>query len=152
MAEVLFYHLTSSTLEKTLPGLLERSLQREWKAVVRVADAARVAVLDTMLWTYNPSSFLPHGTEGAGFAEHQPIYLTSKSDNPNGAKILFLVDGARIDAAEVPSFDRVCLIFNGSEQGALEAARRDWMEVKNAGLTGKYWAQDAGRWVEKAST
>lgn len=151
MAEVLFYHLTSSTLEKTLPGLLERSLQRDWRAIVRVGSVARVTALDTMLWTHNPSSFLPHGTGSTG-AEHQPIFLTSEPENPNGAKILFLVDGARIDAREVPSFDRVCLIFNGSEQGALESAREDWMEVKNAGLTGKYWAQDDGRWVEKAST
>jgi hypothetical protein len=31
MAEVLFYHLTESTLQDALPGLLERSLGRGWR-------------------------------------------------------------------------------------------------------------------------
>ena len=35
MADILFYHLTESTLEEALPGLLERSVERGWRAVVQ---------------------------------------------------------------------------------------------------------------------
>ena len=45
MAEVLFYHLTESTLEDALPPLLEKSLERGWRAVVQTGErgAARRA-------------------------------------------------------------------------------------------------------------
>ena len=35
MTEILFYHLERAALESVLPGLLEKSLERGWKAVVR---------------------------------------------------------------------------------------------------------------------
>ena len=152
MGEVLFYQLSTSTLERALPEMLERSLSRGWRAVVRTATAARVTVIDEMLWTYDATSFLPHGTDNTGQGASQPVYLTHQDDIPNGAKVLMLVDGARVNPAEVGQFDRVCLIFNSNEPGSLDAAREDWKAVREAGLTGKYWAQDDGRWVEKAST
>lgn len=152
MGEVLFYHLSSSPLERTLPELLERCMQRGWRVIVRASAEARVHALDEMLWTYNPASFLPHGTSDMAQNGDQPILLTTLATNPNSATVLMLVDGARVDPNEVDGFERVCLIFNGQEEGALNAAREDWVAVKNAGLKGKYWAQDNGRWVEKATT
>ena len=41
MTEVLFYHLTESTLEDALPSLLERSLERGWRAAVQTASEER---------------------------------------------------------------------------------------------------------------
>ena len=38
MTEVLFYHLERARLEGVLPGLLEKSLERGWKAVVRAGS------------------------------------------------------------------------------------------------------------------
>ena len=35
MTQVLFYHLTERTLEQVLPGLLEKCLERGWRAVGR---------------------------------------------------------------------------------------------------------------------
>ena len=150
MSEVLFYHLTASTLEQTLPELLERSLARDWRVLVRSANEARLNALDEKLWTYRADSFLPHGISGMGQEAGQPILLTHGRENDNNADILMLVDGARIDCPEVVNFQRVCLIFNGHEQDALQAARADWKSVTEAGLEAKYWAQDNGKWVQKA--
>ena len=61
MAEVLFYHLTESTLEEALPGLLERSLERGWRAVVQTGTEERRDALDAHLWTFRDDSFLAHG-------------------------------------------------------------------------------------------
>lgn len=152
MAEVLFYHLSTTPLERNLPEMLERSLQRGWKVVVRAGNAARLGSVDQMLWTYDDASFLPHGTSDMGHAEHQPVYLTTGTENPNGATVLMLVEGARVNPEEAAQFDRVCLIFNGNESDSLQAARADWVAVRDAGLAGKYWAQDGSRWVEKATT
>lgn len=150
MAEILFYHLTASSLEQTLPDLLERTLARGWKAVVRCGSEAGMAALDGQLWTYRGDSFLPHGIAGGEHEAEQPVYLTSGEEVPNGAEILFLVDGARLDAGEAARFQRTCLIFNGHEGEAVAEAREDWKSVKDAGLAAKYWAQENGRWVQKA--
>jgi len=51
MTEILFYHLERATLESVLPGLLEKSLERGWRAVVRAgsrAEAASIAERDPM--------------------------------------------------------------------------------------------------------
>ena len=95
MAEVLFYQLTASPLEASLPELLERSLARGWRVLLRCGSEAGMASLDELLWTYSDASFLPHGTARAGHAALQPIYLTLGDENPNGANVLMLVDGAR---------------------------------------------------------
>ena len=76
VTEVYFYHLERRTLEDVLPTLLERSLERGWRAAVQAASEERVEALDTLLWTYREESFLPHGTARDGRASAQPIYLT----------------------------------------------------------------------------
>ena len=40
MTEVLFYHLQSQPLERVLPELLEKCLERKWRAVVQVGRGA----------------------------------------------------------------------------------------------------------------
>lgn len=152
MAEVLFYQLTTSPLEQNLPDLLEKSLQRGWRVLLRCGSPQGLASLDAMLWTYRDDSFLPHGGPDMGHAAHQPIYLTLGLENPNGATVLMLVDKARATPAEMAGFARSCLIFDGADPHSLDAARGDWRAVKSAGLPAKYWAQENGRWVQKAST
>lgn len=149
MAEVLFYQLTASPLEVSLPDLLERSLGRGWRVVLRCGSEAGMAGLDAMLWTYRDDAFLPHGTAAMGRAAVQPIYLTLGDENPNGAQVLMLVDGARATPADMAGYDRTCLIFDGRDERALEEARADWRAVRAAGLPAKYWAQEQGRWVQK---
>ena len=96
VTEVYFYHLEVRSLEQVLPTLLERSLKRGWRAAVQAASEERVEALNTWLWTYRDESFLPHGTARDGYASAHPIYLTAGDDNPNGAQVRFLVDGATL--------------------------------------------------------
>jgi DNA polymerase III subunit chi len=149
MAEVRFYHLSASPLEANLPTLLERSLERGWRVVVRCGSEAGMAMLDTALWTFRDDAFLPHGTAATGHAALQPVYLTLGEENPNGADVLMLVDGARATPVEMAGYARTCVIFDGGDEGALATARDDWRAVRAAGLPAVYWAQERGRWVEK---
>ena len=93
MAEVLFYHLQNQSLEAVLPTLLQKTLERDWRAVVQVTTEERMAALDDHLWTFTDESFLPHGTDREAHAADQPILITLSGDNPNGASIRFLVWG-----------------------------------------------------------
>ena len=90
MAELLFYHLERQPLESALPGLLQRSLERGWRVVVKVGSEERLEALNAHLWSFDDASFLPHGAAADGHAEAQPIWLTTGDDNPNGATVRFL--------------------------------------------------------------
>ena len=149
MAELLFYHLTRRRLEQVLPELLEKTLQRGWKAVVKGGSEERIQQLNGDLWTYGRASFLPHGVKADGFADKQPVYLTTADERPNNADVLFLVDGA--DAADVSAYARVCDLFDGNDEDAVQAARQRWKRAKDAGHTLTYWQQsETGGWVKKA--
>lgn len=151
MTEVFFYHLTRRTLEEALPDLLERTLARQWRAVVLAGSDERVQALNSFLWTYSRDGFLPHGARGEGNDARQPVWLTPFLDNPNGAQVLFLVDGAAAGPEAVAPFDRVCDLFDGNDPDAVAAARERWKTLKAGGLTPVYWRQTGSGGWEKAS-
>jgi DNA polymerase-3 subunit chi len=150
MTEVFFYHLLHQPLERALPQLLEKSLERGWRVVVQAASDERVEALDAHLWTYRDDSFLPHGTARDGDAEVQPVLITAGADNANGATVRFLIDGAPLpqDAAD---YDRIVVLFNGEDEDEVALARTRWSEAKAQGLEVTYWQPDEqGRWIKKA--
>lgn len=149
MTEIRFYHLQRIVLERALPQLLEKTLERGWRAVVQAESEERVQSLNGQLWTYGRESFIPHGTEREGDADLQPIWLTHKAENPNGATVLFLVDGARSD--RLADYELCCDMFDGRDEDAVAQARERWSDCKTAGHHLTYWQQDdSGRWEKKA--
>lgn len=150
MGEVLFYHLTQTPLEATLPDLLERSLQRGWRVQIRGNNADGIDRLDRHLWTYNVEAFLPHGCAGGPHDAAQPILLTTEDDNSNNADVLMLVDGVTMAPEIIRSYQRVCVFFDGNNPDAVDAARVYWTSLKTEGFKMKYWAQEGGRWTAKA--
>lgn len=149
MTEVLFYHLQTLPLERVLPDLLERSLARGWRAIVKVGGAERLEAINTSLWTYRDNSFLPHGSQEDGAPAEQPIFLTTGDDNPNAAKVLFLVDGAA--PADLSGYERCVLLFDGQDPAAVAQARLQWTALKAEGHDATYWLQnESGGWEKKA--
>jgi DNA polymerase III subunit chi len=150
MTEILFYHLQRQPLERVLPVLLEKSLERGWRVVVQAASEERAEALDAHLWTFRDDSFVPHGTWREGEAREQPILLTVRDDNPNGATVRFLLDGVPLPT-DVAAYDRIVLLFDGEDPDAVEAARTRWSEAKQNGFAVTYWQPDeTGRWQRKA--
>jgi DNA polymerase-3 subunit chi len=149
MTEVGFYHLRTTPLERALPRLLERAFADGHRVVVLAGSAERVAHLDGLLWTYNEASFLPHGSARDGNAARQPIFLTERDENPNGATMVVLLDGAQ--SASLASFARCCDMFDGNDEAAVEAARRRWSEAKAAGHSLTYWQQTATGWEKRGT-
>lgn len=150
MAEVRFYHLTERPLEAVLPVMLERSLERGWRVVVRGTEPTRIAALDTQLWTYRDDSFLPHGAAGDGAA--QPIWLTSGNEAPNDPNTLMLIDSADADKDEIARMEMTAILFDGLDPAALDHARGQWRTIKASGIKAVYWAQENGSWVKKSET
>jgi DNA polymerase-3 subunit chi len=146
VSEIGFYHLTRSSLTQALPQLLARTLAAKQRALVLCATDDRVAALDRALWE-GTEPWLPHGTATDGDPDLQPIWLAPDDAAPNGAKYLFLVDGA--PTARLGAFDRVFDLFDGNDKLAVEAARGRWREAKTAGHTLAYWQQGARGWEKK---
>lgn len=149
MTEVRFYHLTTIGLDRALPQLLEKTLERGKRAVVMARSEERVESLCSLLWTYEDRSFLPHGSARDGYPQAQPIWLTVQDENPNSASYLFLTDGA--DSRRMGGYELCALLFDGGDPDAVQAAREQWKGFKAAGHELSYWQQDAqGRWSRKS--
>jgi len=150
VTEVLFYHLQGHALERVLPTLLEKALDRGWRIAVQAASQERIEALDQHLWTFREDSFLPHATDRDGDLEAQPVLLTLSGDNRNAAQVRFLIDGVPMPA-DAASYVRIISIFDGQDPEAVAAARTGWTDSKAKGFDVTYWQADAGgRWQRQA--
>jgi len=150
VTEILFYHLQQQPLESVLPTLLQKTLERGWRAVVQAVTEERLSALDDHLWTFSDESFLPHGTDREAHAADQPVLITLGNANPNNAVVRFLVEGADLPD-DMAAYQRIVVLFDGNDIQALALARDQWRAVKAGGHDATYWQQDErGRWQRKA--
>lgn len=148
-SEIWFYHLERSTLDQVLPGLLEKTRERGWRALIHSTDIRLLDDLDERLWTWRDDSFLAHGLASRPAAERQPILLTDSLENLNAAQALFIVDGS--ETGDTKGYERCFIIFDGRDEAALTGARTRWKSLKDQGAALAYWKQSPdGRW-EKAA-
>ncbi|WP_085340544.1 DNA polymerase III subunit chi [Aquidulcibacter paucihalophilus] len=146
-AEIWFYHLESASVEETLPPLIEKCLDRGWRAQVLSPSAERLQALDTHLWTWKPNSWLPHHSPGAEMAHLAPVQLGEAPQATPPAEAVFLLDGANWGPLEGVS--RVFVLFDGRDPDTVSQARQQWRVAKEAGLLPTYWRQgEDGRWAK----
>jgi DNA polymerase III subunit chi len=146
MTEIGFYHLTRSTLAQALPQLLARTLAAGQRALVLGPTQAALDALSTALWAQ--AAWLPHGTPADGDSDLQPILLSAEAEPLNGARYLFLVEGAETD--RIKDYDRVFDLFDGDNPEAVAAARLRWKTAKDASHTLTYWQQTENAWQKRA--
>jgi DNA polymerase-3 subunit chi len=139
-----FYHLTRTGLPEALARLLDRTLKAGQRALVLCPDAARLKALDTALWACPEPAWLPHATPVDGDADLQPVWLSTAPEPANGARFLFLVDGADTDQSN--NFDRVFDLFDGNDSEKVAAARVRWVSAKASGHALTYWKQGPRGW------
>lgn len=143
-----FYHLEASTLEGVLPGLLEKTLQKGWRALVKL-PADNLGSMDQLLWTFRDDAFLPHGRDDEPQAELQPILLSATMDTAKGFDAVFLIEGAEI--ADMTGASRAMVMINGRSQDDIARERGRWKRLKAEGESLAYYQQDdRGRWEKKA--
>ena len=147
-AEYWFYHLEASTLEGVLPGLLEKTLAKGWRALVKLPEG-KLAQLDDFLWSFREDAFLPHGRDDEPQAELQPILLSATIESAKGFDAVFLLDGATIE--DMDGVSRAMVMINGRAAGDVQRERGRWKTLKETGASLAYYQQNThGRWEKKA--
>jgi len=148
MTRYWFYHLEASTLEGVLPGLLEKTLEKGWRALVKLPEE-KLSQIDDFLWTYRDDAFLPHGRENEPQAELQPILLSNSTDSAAGFDAVFLLDGESV--ADMDGVSRAMVMINGRSEADVMRERGRWKQLKDLGADLAYYQQDErGRWEKKA--
>ncbi|WP_409433525.1 DNA polymerase III subunit chi [Litorimonas sp. RW-G-Af-16] len=146
--EYWFYHLEASTIEGVLPGLLEKTLAKGWRALVKMPEA-KLPEMDAYLWTFRDDAFLPHGRDDEPRADQQPILLSASADSAKDFDAIFLLDGA--DVSDMADASRAMVMINGRSKDDIQRERGRWKTLKEAGATLAYYQQnDRGGWDKKA--
>lgn len=139
--------------------LLPRAVGAGWRVELRGQDGARAKALDAALWRGPKDGFLAHGLAGGAHDALQPVLLTSAGLSDDAAQIIaqtiecvMAVDGAQITAEEAARLERSCILFDGHDAAAVEAARNQWRYLTGKKVSAQYWAQEGGRWEKKAES
>jgi DNA polymerase-3 subunit chi len=149
--EIWFYHLESASVEETLPPLIEKCLDRGWRAQVLSPSSEHLHALDSHLWTWKPNSWLPHHSPGAEDSHLSPIELSLSPTNEVSSilptKAVFLLDGA--SWASLEGVVRIFVLFDGRDPNNVTHARQQWRLAKEVGLLPTYWRRgEDGRWAK----
>lgn len=140
--QVDFYQLAGTPIEAVVPQLAAKTLENGERLLIVASDERLRGVLNEALWTYDPTSFLPHGLAGEDVPEDQPVLLSAETDAGNDAKFVMLADGEWRDAAL--NFDRAFYLFDADR---LDDARNAWRSLAGMDtVEPRYWKQDNGRW------
>jgi DNA polymerase-3 subunit chi len=125
---VQFYHLLTTTVEQTVPKLMEKALASGARVVILARDAVMIRKLSEQLWSANPAGFLPHGGPGDAHSDWQPIYLTTTEENPNTASILVVLNGTI--PAQLTRYQKLLDMVDGNDDAAVAAARLRWQHYQ----------------------
>ncbi|OYY90877.1 MAG: DNA polymerase III subunit chi [Sphingomonas sp. 28-66-16] len=145
--QVDFYHLTVRPLDRVLPRIAEKVVEAGGRLLIVADDAGRREMLDKLLWSYAPDSFLPHAQLGAGDDAAQPVLIAGDVVAANGARNIAIADARWRDAAL--QFDRA---FHFFDDEAIVEARAAWRALADApGVERRYWKQtETGGWEQAA--
>ena len=145
MSKVSFYNLNNTEITKAVPKLLEKIYDSGERTVFLTANDDEVKKYDDIVWSYSTKTFIPHATSSDEFPEEQFVYITSKLENPNNAKVLFSTNSNVRN--EISEFDKYFYVFSSKDKTALEKSRKKYLDLKNLGFEITYYIQDNnGNW------
>jgi DNA polymerase III subunit chi len=149
-AEIWFYELSREPVDAVLPGLLARHYKRADRVGVWCASAPMIEEMSRRLWEIEDVSFVPHGSDGDPSPDLHAIWFSLKGENANAARFRYCVEGQMPEEAD--GFERVSILFDGSNEAQRAMARERWKLFKANGHTVKYWKQNAeNRWEDQAA-
>lgn len=129
MTEIKFYHNAADRLLAAC-SITAKAVQRGLRVVVYAPDEALAQRYDSLLWTAQPTSFVPHVKAGSPLADRSPVVMVKDLAEVDCNDVLINLDGEL-----PPSFARFSTlveIVSGDEAEKAQARRR-WQFYKERG-------------------
>lgn len=108
--------------------LAQRALRGGHQVLITCADAAQQQSLDTLLWQFEPESFVPHGTDLKD--EQTPVQLTTGDDC--GAHHDVLINLQSPAPGFFSRFERLFEVIC-QDPAVLASTRENWAYYKSRG-------------------
>lgn len=91
MTSLRFAKLESQGKAKLLCQLAAEHFAAGRRVLICVQDDNQAVALDRFMWTWDKGAFLPHAFyNGSVDCLEEPIVITVREDNPNGASVLIM--------------------------------------------------------------
>ncbi|MGD9270611.1 MAG: DNA polymerase III subunit chi, partial [Syntrophobacterales bacterium] len=137
MAEITFVEVTGSRMEMRACEIAEQSYAQGQRLQIIALDEEQAARLDDLLWTHKPDNFIPHGIWKSMDSESdQPVVITTRKEQVPGIAFLLTMDYCPVEM--VQQFSKVIHVVVVDNQERLEASRRYWTLLKDAGFSLKH--------------
>ena len=137
MTEVVFVEVTASRMEVRACEIAEHTYAQGDRLQIIAIDEEQAARLDDLLWTYKPENFVPHGLWKSMDTEStQPVVITTRKERVSGIASLLTMDYCPVEM--IQQFSRVIHVVVMDNQERLEASRRYWTLLKDAGFSLKH--------------
>jgi len=134
MTVVIFVEVTASRMEMLACELAEHTYAQGDRLQIIAIDEEQAARLDDLLWTYKPDNFVPHGRwKGMDSESDQPVIITTRKEPVPGTTSLLTMDYCPVKI--IRQFSKVIHVVVVDNQERLEASRRYWTLLKDAGFS-----------------
>lgn len=134
MTKVIFVEVTASRIEMRACEIAEDTYAQGDRLQINALDEEQAARLDDLLWTYKPDNFVPHGFwKDTDNESDQPVVITTRKERVPGIASLLTMDYCPVEM--VQQFSKVIHVVVVDNQERLEASRRYWTLLKDAGFT-----------------
>jgi len=133
MPRVEFLRLRKPEKAKHLCELAEDYLAAGRRVLITVLDDNQGVTLDRFMWTWKKGSFIPHAYDnGAVDCFDEPVLITTREHNPNGARVLIM--GKPCSLEFIRQFETVIDFAELYDKALAEESRRRFVRYREAGL------------------
>jgi len=140
MTEVLFVEVTANRMEMRACEIAERTYVQGGRLQIVAADPQQAVRLDSLLWTFRHDSFVPHGfAEGEKAKLVPPVIITTEEEKIPGFESLLMLGFC--PAKTVGQFSQVFHLVVADNPERLEASRRFWTQLRDAGFSLRHQKQ-----------
>ena len=146
MASFAFYNYFKDNFEVTFTGIITKIYDADKSIIVRTTSNLNLNYLDSLLWNFNPTSFVPHDKSDEPLSRDTPVYLTTGGEVTDNAETLILVNGAKFYSNEFDSFSKVIIIFCKTDPDSIIEARNIWQSTTSKQIEKQYWIQNEFGW------
>lgn len=134
VTEVIFVEVTASRMEMRACEIAEHSYAQGERLQIIAIDEEQAARLDDLLWTYKPDNFIPHGLwKSMDNESGQSVVITTRKERVPGVASLLTLDYCPVEI--IQQFSKVIHVVLVDNQERLEASRRYWTLLKDAGFS-----------------